>query len=72
MRVDGSNLIFAKNLGLFVGAKHERDVRTVNVAVEQSNFIAHFAERDRQIDRQRGLADSALAGTNGDDVVDAR
>jgi hypothetical protein len=34
-------------------------------------FVAHLAESDGQIDRERGLADSALAGTDGDDGVDA-
>ena len=72
MRVDGRDLVFAHHFGLLVGAQHQRDVRTVNVAVEQSHFVAHLAEGDRQIDGERGLADSALAGTDGDDGVDAR
>src|ERR1017187_8153573 len=69
MRVDGRELAFAYHLGLLVGAEHERDVGPVDVAVEQSNFVAHLTEGDCQIDRERGLADSALAGTDGDDGV---
>ena len=72
MRIDGRDLAFAHHFGLLVGAKHERDVRTVNVAVKQSHFEAHLSESDCQIDRERGLADAALAGTDGDDGIDAR
>src|SRR5258708_35956106 len=72
MRVDGRDLVFAHNFGLLVGAQHERDVRPVNIAVEQSYFVAHLTEGDCEIDRERGLADSALAGSDGDDGADAR
>ena len=65
-------IVFARHLRLLVGAEHERDVRAINVAVEQSNFVAHLTQGDCQIDRERGLADSALAGTDGNDGVDAR
>jgi hypothetical protein len=49
MRIDGRDLIFAHDLGLLVGTQHERDVRTIDVAVEQSNFVAHLAKSDCQI-----------------------
>jgi hypothetical protein len=53
-------------------AEHEWNVGTVDIGVEQADFVAHFCERDRQVHRQSGLADAALARPNSDDGVDTR
>ena len=53
-------------------AEHDRHVRAVDVAVDQADLAAALRQRDRQIDRDRRLADAALAGADGDDVLHAR
>src|SRR3954471_1110797 len=50
-------------------AQHHRHVRTIDVAVDHRHARAGLAERDREIHRDRGLADAALARTHGDDVA---
>ena len=72
MRANRRDSAFLLHFGLLVGPKHERNVRPVNVAIEQANAISHLVERERQIHGERGLADSAFAGTNGNDRVNAR
>ena len=52
-------------------AEHQGNVGAVDVGVEQPDFVAHARERDGEIDGQRGLADAAFAGPDGDDAVDA-
>src|ERR1700676_382383 len=69
--INWRDLIFAHHLRLFVSAKHEGDVRAIDVTVKQSDFVTHFAERDCEVDCEGGLADSARAGTDGDDGIDA-
>ena len=69
---DGDDLAFALNFGLLAGAEHERDVRAIDVSVEQADAVAHLAERESEIDGQRGFADSTFAGADGDDGTDAR
>src|ERR1035438_4524206 len=71
MRVDGRNVIFAHHLGLLVGAEHQRNIGTVDVSIEQADPVTHLAERERQVNGKRGLANSTFAGTNGDDGIDA-
>ena len=50
VRVDGYNLALAHHFRLLVGAEHERDVRPVDISVEQSYLVAHLREGDGQID----------------------
>src|SRR5882762_5146057 len=65
--------VYGPNVPLMLGTnEHKRDVGPVDVAVEQSNFVAHLAKSDCEIDRESRLADSSFAGTNRDDSVDAR
>ena len=58
-------------LGAIAGAQHQRNVGAVDVGVEQADFVAHARQRDGQIYRERGFADAAFTGANGDDAVDA-
>src|SRR5271163_5068697 len=46
VRVDGGNLIFAHHFRLLVGAEHQRNVWSVDVAVEQPYFVTHPAKSD--------------------------
>src|SRR5262249_26495097 len=47
-------------------------VRAVDVAVDHADARAAPGERDREVDRDGGLADAALACANRDDILDAR
>ena len=40
--------------------------------VEQADRRPGLGERDGEVDADRALADAALAGRDGDDVLDAR
>jgi hypothetical protein len=63
--------IVPQDFRLFARSKHQRDVWTVDIGVEEADSMSHFGEDERQVDGQCGLADSALTGTNGNDGVDA-
>ena len=67
----GRNDLLAVGLELRLQPEHDRHVRPVHVAVEQRDAAAALRERDREVDRDRRLADAALAGADGDDVLDA-
>src|SRR5271165_1714368 len=66
------NPVFAGNTGSHRSPEHQRDVGAINVGIEQSDLVAHARQRDGQVYRQRGFADTAFARTDGDDAVDAR
>jgi len=51
--------------------EHERDVRPVDVGVEQADGRAGAGQRDGQIDADRRLADPALAAADRDDRLRA-
>ena len=65
-------LLFALAVGLALDAQHHRDVRAGDVGIEQADRRARLRERDGEVDADRALADAALAGRDGDDVLDAR
>ena len=72
MRLQRFDAIVGKNLRLRVDAQHEWDVGTVNVSVEQTDFVPQAGQNDGEIDRECGFPDSALAGTHGDDRAHTR
>ena len=47
------------------------DVRAGDVGVEQADGGTRLGQRDGQVDADGALADAALAGRDGDDVLDA-
>ena len=51
-----------------VGAEQGRLRRTVNVGVDHPDALAHPRQRDREVGRQRRLADPALARSDRDDL----
>src|SRR6266496_5314697 len=71
VRLNRLNLVIRVGLWLTAGAQHERDVWPVHVGIEQSHLISQLGQRDSQVDGYGGLADAALAGTDGDDRVNA-
>src|SRR5882762_6183168 len=62
--------IVPQDFRLFARSKHQRDVWTVDIGVEESHAMAQLGKDDRQVNRQSGFADSSLAGAHGDDRVD--
>ena len=52
-------------------AEHDRHVRPVDVAVENADAAAALRQRQREVHRDRRLADAALARADGDDVLHA-
>ena len=53
-------------------AQHAGLARAVDVGVENADARAVVRQGQRQVDRDGGLADAALAGSDRDDVADAR
>ena len=47
-------------------AEHARDRPAVDVGVDEADLVPEVAQREREIDRERRLADAALAGGDGD------
>ena len=72
MHSEGLDAIVPQDFRLLAQSQHQRNVRSVDVSIEETDFVAHPREDDRQVNGQSGLADSPLAGANGDDGVDAR
>ena len=70
--MDGQGLdtIVPQDFRLFARSKHQRDVRTVDIGVEEAYAMAQLGKDDRQVNGQSGLADSSLAGPDGDDGID--
>ena len=57
--------VIRQNLGLGASAEHQRYVRTVDIRVKQTDSVAKFGQRDRQIHRKRGFPHAAFPGTDG-------
>jgi hypothetical protein len=53
-------------------AQHLRLRRAIDVGIQNTDTGAFLGQRQGQIDRRRALADAALAGGHGNDVLDAR
>src|SRR6266850_3583571 len=68
----GLDAIVPQYFRLLAQSQHQRNVRSVDVGIEETDFVPHPREDDRQINSQSGLADSPLAGADGDDGVNAR
>ena len=61
---------FAADFGLCVDAEHAGEAGAVDVGVEQADVVAGLGEGDGDVDGGGGFADAALAGGDGDDVLD--
>ena len=70
--LEGHDLVRPALAGLSLEPEHHRDVGAGDVGVEESDGRARPGEGHREVDADRALADTALAGRNGDDVLDAR
>jgi hypothetical protein len=67
----GSKILAVLGFGAAVDAQHGGLRGAVDVGVEHAHVGAFGGQRQRQIDGGGGLADTALAGGHGDDVLDA-
>ena len=70
VHVRGSNFAVTSADG-FLEAQHGRDAGTVDVHIQQADAAAGHHQRDREVDRDRALADPALARQHHDFVPDA-
>ena len=68
-RSNGRDLAVGGRRGTPVDAEHERDIGTGDVGVEEADRRPGPGERDGKVDRDRALADAALARRHGDDVL---
>ena len=57
-------------VGLAVSAEHPRLARTVDVGIQDPDACPFGLQGQRQVDGHRGLTDAALAGGDGNDVLD--
>ena len=66
-----NQFLFRTDRRLVVDAHHQRNARAVNVTIQQADLRAKMPQRTGEIDRDRGLADAALAAGHGDHAADA-
>ena len=69
--LEGHDLVRSAGGRLTLDTEHHRDVRARDVRIEQTDRRARPGEGDGEVDADRTLADTALAGRDGDDVLDA-
>ena len=62
----GGTIILSTTTGFWSDAEHVRDRVAVDVGVEDADLAPERGERRGEVDRQRRLADAALAGRDGD------
>jgi hypothetical protein len=62
------DLVVLEHARLLTDAHHERNIGSVDVGVDEADAKAQLDQRGSQVDRERSLAHSAFARTDGDDV----
>ncbi len=67
----GLHQVLANDAWLACRAEHGGNVRSVDVGVDEADAVAELGERNGEVDGNGGLADAALAGADGYDVLDA-
>ena len=67
----GLDLIVGADHRLLGRAHHGGDVGAVDIGVDEADALAELGESNGEIDGDGGFADSAFAGTDGDDFGDA-
>ena len=72
MALEGDDLVGRTRDRLTLDAEHHRDVGTGDVRVQETDRRASPGERNGEVHADRALADAALAGGHGDDVLHAR
>ena len=70
--LDGNDAITLGDLRRFVGAEHERNVRAVDIGIEQSDLVTQAGQSDGKVHRQSGFSYAALAGADSDNRLHAR
>ena len=64
----GGTIILSTDDRALLDAEHAGDRVAVDVGVDDADLEPAGAQREREVDRQRRLADAALAGRDGDDA----
>ena len=72
MRQNRLDPFITDRAGLGTGPDHQGNVGPVYICVQQTDLMPKLRQSQREVHRKRGLPDSALAGTNGDDVSNSR
>ena len=72
MHVCGRQLVVDGHGRVVAGAEHDRGVGAVDVGVEQADLMAGARHGDRQVRGDRALANAALTGGDGDDLLSRR
>src|SRR6267142_840852 len=68
----GLDAIVPQYFRLLAQSQHQRNVRSVDISIEETDSVPHPREDDRQVNGQSGLADASLPRNNGDDGVYGR
>ena len=68
---DNRRYLVAVALGLLPGAQHLRDRRAIDIGVQQADLQAHALQGQRQVDRDGGFTNAALAAGHRNDGLDA-
>ena len=55
--------------GCSSGAQHYRNIRAVNIRIEQADRRAQILQRDREIHGNGRLAHASLAARDGDEIL---
>jgi len=71
VRSEGFDLVFADDAWLGCRPEHGGDVGAVDVGVDEADLVAELGKRDGEVDGDGGLADTAFAGADGDDVFNS-
>ena len=71
VRFQRLDLILTYHPWLHIDAHHKRHIRTIDIRIEQSDFVSQLRQRDCQIHRDGGLSHSTLARSHCNDVLDS-
>src|SRR6185437_6704905 len=69
---DGPDALLGSRLRAGVGAEHDRETRPVDVRIEQPDALPGGGEGERQVGRDRRLADASFVARHGYHVLHAR
>lgn len=69
VRFDRNEFVVLVGSGTFLSAEHESHGRTIDIQIDQADFITEFREGDCEVGGDCGFTDTAFAGSDGDDVL---
>ena len=71
LRLHGNDVLVGCRGRFLLRAEHDGDVGPVDVSIEQTNFVAEFREREREIHGDGRFSDTAFAAGHGDKIFHA-